>query len=98
MTMATEFNAHWAMAFFATALLMQYWLGGTLSEQGPIRAFGLLFQLPVFVVQAVAQSVAAATPLAVLAVIALFIAYRHALGGTAYLVIYGCMAVLVLGL
>ena len=96
--MASAFDAHWAMAFFATALLGQFIVGGTLSDQAPIQAFGLLFQIPVLAVGAVAHSVAAVLPLAVVAVIALFIAYRQTLGATVYLVIYGCMAVLVLGL
>ncbi len=86
-----------ALAFFAAVLLVQYLGGGHLSDQPAVRGIGFLFQLPVFLLQAVASSVPLATPLAVVGVIALFVAYRTHLGTPLYAVLYGCMMLVLLG-
>lgn len=86
------------LAFFAAVMLVQYLGGGYLSEQPVVRGIGLLFQLPVFLLQVVASSVPLATPLAVIAVIVLFVAYRQHLGSPLYAALYGCMMLLMLGI
>lgn len=86
-----------ALAFFAAALLLQYLGGGLLSDQPAVQGIGLLFQLPVLLLNALSFGFPWAAPFGVLAVIALFIAYRQHLGAPLYLVLYGCMIVLVLG-
>jgi|GEM_PF-3884488 len=87
-----------ALAFFAVLLLLQYVGGGLLTEQPAVQGIGLLFQLPVQLLQTVASAMPIATPLAVVGVIALFVAYRQHLGTPFYLALYGCMVLLMLGI
>jgi hypothetical protein len=91
-------NAEWVLAFFGSALLLQFIVGGGLGSSVLIAGPGLLFAIPFALMNALSTAVPLAAPLFLLAMpLGILAFYRQHLGTVGYMIVYGCMVVLLLG-
>ncbi|MDP2718048.1 MAG: hypothetical protein Q8P02_04860 [Candidatus Micrarchaeota archaeon] len=89
-------DAERVIGFFGAALLLQFSVGGN-SFANLVAGPGLLFAVPFALMNALSNAFPLAAPLFLLAMpLCILSFYRQAFGAAGYMIIYGCMVVLML--